>query len=149
MPVKKKVDVKKVVKKNTPIKKVVAKKEPKVDFEELVTFHCQKNENLILMDLSDRSAFIIKKKNETVREELCAGTMNPIERFHDMTFFHFFIIRWGNKKIPKNSMMGNLEERGLPIYYVEIEYDIIKAIQDAWKFNDKVWILMIHSAPNN
>jgi hypothetical protein len=126
--------VKKVV---SPIKKSPKKetkkekKEPKVSLKNLVVSQCQKNENLILMDVTDESAFIVKKKFETVRRELCPGTMNPIEMFEDMIFFHCFIVRWKHKKNPKKSAMETLAERGFPIYDVEIEYDVFKAIDDA------------------
>lgn len=113
------------------VKKIVKKEKP-VDFKKLISLICEENEGLILMDIDVGSAFIIKKKTETVLKTLCAGSMNPVELPPvDMTFFHSFMITWGSKKIIKGSMIYELKEREFPVYFVESEYDIINFIKKA------------------
>jgi len=128
----KKTAKKDVVPKKKAVKpKKVIKKEKKPNLKYFFLSECEKNKNIIVMDISADSAFIVKKKVEMVRKELCAGTMNPIEILEEMTFFHCFIVRWKNKKSPKHSMMETLEKKGFPIYQAEIEYDIVEAIKNA------------------
>ncbi len=106
-------------------------KEKKPSLKELIESQCGKDENLILMDITEESAFIIKKKFETVRRELCPGTMNPVEILEDVTFFHFFILVIEPSKNKIKKMLKPFEEKGFSIYYVESDYDIFKAINDA------------------
>jgi hypothetical protein len=129
---KKKTIVKKPALKKKKVVNKIVKKEKPVDFKKLIASICEENENLILMDIDVGSAFIIKKKTETVLRTLCAGSMNPVELPPvDMTFFHSFMITWGSKKIIKGSMIYDLKQREFPIYLAESEYDLTNIIKKA------------------
>jgi hypothetical protein len=122
-------------KKTTVKKKPVATKKKKVvarvkkpNFEKIIMDIISKDGDLILITIDKGISFLVKKKTETVRKELNPGSMTPVETFEVVTFCHLFALIWDNKILKK---INYLEHAGLPVYFVESEYDIIEAIRNS------------------
>lgn len=125
----------KKVKTKEPVKasaKPAAKKaKPKVDLKKLIPEAileiCYENPDMLVIDVDKNSALLLKKKIVTVHEELCPGTMSPVERITEKTFFDAFILQWGGKI--KNSAI--LEEVGFPVTFIETPQEAFYEIQKA------------------
>ena len=96
-------------------KKVTSKKTVKKPIGDYILDHAYLNPDLLVITVDKYSALLSKKKVVTVHEELCPGTMSPVERIIEKTFFHTFLVQWGGK-VKQNE---KLEEIGFPITFVE------------------------------
>jgi hypothetical protein len=121
---------KKVVKKakETPVtKSKKTKEDPKKLIPNVILETTKEHPDLLAIAVDKHSALLIKKKVVTVHEELCPGTMSPVERIVEQTFFHTFMLQWGGKV--KNREI--LDEIGFPITFVETPAEAYHAIGDA------------------
>jgi hypothetical protein len=115
------------------IKKEVEKevKKVKVNIPDIINDIYHKDENIFILELAKNYAFLIKRKEESVTRVLCPGTMSPVEQQKDVTIFDFFALWWeSDKKQKPIKQLEPLEEYGIPIYFVESEYDVKKCIDD-------------------
>jgi hypothetical protein len=121
---------KKIVNKSKA-KPVLKAKKPKIDPKKLIPDFILKMANeypeLLVIDVDKYSALLVKKKVVTVHEELCPGTMSPVERVVEKTFFHTFMLQWDGKI--NNS--DKLEEIGFPVMFVETPQEALYEIQKA------------------
>ena len=84
--------------------------------------------DLILISIDKGIAFLVKKKTETVIKELNPGSMTPVEKVYQTNFYDFFIVIW-ESKVLKN--ISHLEHAGIPVNFVETEYETQQAIKNA------------------
>lgn len=107
------------------------KKKPKVDLKKLIPESiletCYQNPEILVVDVDQYSALLIKKKVVDVHEILCAGTMNPIENISEKTFFHSFMLQWGGKITNSDK----LEEIGFPVTFIETPQEALYEIGKA------------------
>jgi hypothetical protein len=117
----------KKVKEKTSVKSKKPKESSKKLIPNAILEIAKEHPDILVIDVDKHSALLIKKKVATVHEELCAGTMSPVQRIVEQTFFHTFMLQWDGKI--KN--IDKLEEIGFPITSVVTPAEAYYAIQEA------------------
>lgn len=103
-------------------------KPKKVDIGAVIVEECDKNENIFILGMEKDFAFLMKRKQITFTETLCAGTMNPVDVQKEKVFFDCFVIEWGKGKQNKLQKLSIMD---FPIHSALTEYDVRKAIEEA------------------
>jgi hypothetical protein len=118
-----------VPKKKKPIaKKKPVKKSLSTEILEAIFEECNRNENIALLDYTRARAILIKKHVASVRRlrNTHITCMQPMEDFHERTFFHTFMITWIKTPGP---ISNRLIDMAFPIIKVQSAYGAIEAIQ--------------------
>lgn len=102
-------------KENSTVKSKKPKEDPKKLIPNAILEIAKERPELLVIDVDKYSALLIKKKVVTVHEELCSGTMSPVQRIVEQTFFHTFMLYWDGKI--KNREI--LDEIGFPITFID------------------------------
>ena len=114
--------------KKTPSQNVKKRaRDPKKQIPSFILKVAKEYPEIIVVYVDKHSTLLVKKKSVMVHEELCPGTMSPVERIVEHTFFHTFMLQWAGKD--KNS--AKLEEIGFPMTFVETPQEALYEIQQA------------------